>query len=95
MEGRLPAGGPLRVVDLSSNHIQSIAGISACQRLEEVWMTASDLSTFDDLQELSMLPQLNCIYLEHSPISKHTSYTDRLKAMIPTLTQIDAEELKP
>ena len=96
ISGDLPLVQPstVRVIDLSSNKLSSILGISRLNHsLEELWLTGSDFTSFDELHELSALPKLSCIYLEHSPLWKHPNYTSKLKELIPTLTQIDADEL--
>jgi len=40
------------------------------QRLQELWISSSELSTFAALEPLCKLTLLNCVYLEHSPIGE-------------------------
>lgn len=86
----LPVGSPLSTLDLSTNPIKSLDGIQQHRTLEELWMTKSALTTYDDLEPLRNLPSLTCIYLEHSPVAQFADYRDRLVALIPTLEQLDA-----
>jgi protein phosphatase 1 regulatory subunit 7 len=86
----LPEGSPLSTVDLSTNPIRSLDGIQLHRTLEELWMTKSALTTYDDLEPLRSLPSLTCVYLEHSPVAQFPDYRDRLTALIPTLEQLDA-----
>jgi hypothetical protein len=70
----------------------------ACPNLQELWLTSSALSDFPSLAPLANLKQLTCIYLEHSPLAKSTSkqeYQYQLFKLIPTLAQLDANELTP
>ena len=39
---------------------------------------------------LEALPAVSCVYLEHNPVASEVDYRERLKTMLPTLTQIDA-----
>jgi len=80
----------LTTLDLSSNGLGSIEGIESQQRLQELWISSSELSSFAALEPLCRLPLLNCVYLEHSPIAKDFEYRKRLTVMIPTLEQLDA-----
>ncbi len=86
----LPEGSPLSTVDLSTNPIRSLDGIQQHRTLEELWMTKSALTTYDDLEPLRSLPSLTCVYLEHSPVAQFPDYRDRLTVLIPTLEQLDA-----
>jgi protein phosphatase 1 regulatory subunit 7 len=81
----LPEGSPLSTVDLSNNPLKSLDGIESHPTLEELWMTKSALSTYDDLEPLRSLPALTCVYLEHSPVAQHPDYRQRLVALVPTL----------
>lgn len=62
--------------------------------LEELWMTSTMLSTWQDLEPLKQLPNLTCIYLEHSPIAKDPDYEKTLLNMLPKLEQIDANSVE-
>lgn len=42
------------------------------------------------VQPLQALPAVSCVYLEHNPLGSEVDYRERIKAMLPTLTQIDA-----
>lgn len=87
----LPVHSPLAIVDLSSNKLQSVAGIDACRHLEELWISGCALDSFEQLVPLQALPSLTCLYLEHSPLWSNTFYKQRVMEMLPELVQIDAE----
>jgi len=86
----MPQRSPLSTIDLSTNQIDSLEGIHALQHVTELWMTASRLATFEDLEPLKALPELECLYLEHSPIAADFEYRMRVTAMLPSLQQLDA-----
>jgi len=85
----LPQGN-LEIVDLSTNGVQSLAGVESLTTLQELWLTSSALSSFEDLHCLTALPKLTCLYLEHSPIAKDFEYRIKITQMLPMLQQLDA-----
>jgi protein phosphatase 1 regulatory subunit 7 len=89
----LPVNSPLRTLDLSTNGVESVEGIEGLVELEELWMTASAMSTFEQLQPLTTLPKIECLYLEHSPIAADFEYRKKITALIPTLEQLDATQV--
>jgi protein phosphatase 1 regulatory subunit 7 len=86
----LPTGSPLSTLDLSTNAIDTLEGIEEHKFLTELWMTASKLSNFDQLAPLKMLPELECLYLEHSPLASDFEYRIKITSMLPSLQQLDA-----
>lgn len=88
----LPQGN-LEIVDLSTNGVQSLAGVEALSTLQEMWLTSSAFTSYDDLRYLAALPKLNCLYLEHSPIAKDFEYRMVVTKMLPTLEQLDATQV--
>ena len=89
----LPKASPLNTVDLSTNQISNLEGIEVHKGLQELWMTASKLATMDQLKPLKELPEISCLYLEHSPIAKDFEYRKAITAMLPSLEQLDATEV--
>jgi hypothetical protein len=59
-------------------------------------MSTNAIDTFDALQPLTLLPKLECLYLEHCPIynASREVYTARIREMLPELKQLDADFLK-
>lgn len=60
----------LKIIDLSNNKLVSLESIECFSALKELWMTGSGFSSLDELASLQLLPKLECLYLEHSPIVK-------------------------
>ena len=89
----LPPGSPLSTVDLSNNPIDDLSGLEQHKDLTEVWMNASKLENLDQLKPLQQLPELNCLYLEHSPVARDFEYRKAVTAMLPPLEQLDATEV--
>lgn len=86
----LPVPSSLNTVDLSKNQIASLEGVAEHTGLEELWLSYSLLSTFESLTPLTLLPSLNCLYLEHSPIAKDYEYRKTITKLVPSLQQLDA-----
>eukprot|EP01040_Poterioochromonas_malhamensis_P011233 gene11234-12239_t len=86
----LPSPSNLNVIDLSTNGLSSLHGAEDLTNLEEFWMSSSAFHSFDELKPITLLPNLTCVYLEHSPISKDFEYRKTLTKMLPKLEQLDA-----
>ena len=85
----IPRNCPLSTVDLSTNGVESLEGAGELKKLSELWMTSSQIKSFEQLACLSQLP-LECLYLEHSPIAEDFEYRKRVTTLIPSLEQLDA-----
>jgi Leucine-rich repeat (LRR) protein len=83
----------IRVIDLSTNAVETVEGFERNISLEEFWLSSSALATYESVQPLTKLPRLTCLYLEHSPIAKDFEYRKILTRSIPTLEQLDATEV--
>ena len=62
--------------------------------LKEMWLNDNPIASFESVETLaSAAPLLDVLYLEHSPLQRaEPLYRKRIKELIPTLSQIDAEE---
>ena len=62
--------------------------------LKELWLNDNPIASFDSVETLAFVaPLLDVLYLERSPLQRaEPLYRKRIKELIPTLTQIDAEE---
>ncbi|GMI01012.1 hypothetical protein TrST_g5462 [Triparma strigata] len=79
----------LNVLDLSKNKISKLSHFSHLTSLDELWIAENDVSFFSEVKALAP-NNLDCVYLEHNPIAKDFDYRKKLKDLLPTLTQIDA-----
>lgn len=86
----LPVPSSLNTVDLSKNNIVSLEGVEHQPTLEELWLSYSQVTTFESLAPLQRLSQLSCLYLEHSPLAKDYEYRKVVTRMLPSLQQLDA-----
>ena len=43
----------------------------------------------DQLNPLQSLPELECLYLEHSPVAKVSDYKSTLRSLLPELEELD------
>lgn len=57
-------------------------------------MTASLVERYEDLSPLIELRQLECLYLEHSPVARLGAYRQRVLELLPSLQQLDAESIE-
>lgn len=85
----------LTTLDLSKNRLSSCRPFAHLDTLNELWLSQNDISTFEDVEPISRLgmrdgAELTEIYLEHNPIYNDFEYRKKLKEMIPSLVQIDA-----
>lgn len=100
-EGAMYASGlgqdftALKTLDLSKNRLTSCGPFSHLISLINLWVSSNSISTFDDVEPISTLGTrkhacLTEIYMEHNPVYKDFEYRKKLKEMIPSLVQIDA-----
>ena len=83
----------LNVLDLSRNRIVSTEPFAHLSSLEELWLSGNKITTFDDVQPLSVLGEhntLETIYLEYNPVADEFEYRKKVAELIPCLKQIDA-----
>jgi protein phosphatase 1 regulatory subunit 7 len=93
IENEFPSPNELSTIDLSTNGLKSLVGAEQLIHLEEFWLSSSGFHSFDDLLPLTLLKNLKCVYLEHSPIAKDFEYRKTVTKMIPTLEQLDATQV--
>ncbi|GMH79428.1 hypothetical protein TrLO_g3606 [Triparma laevis f. longispina] len=79
----------LNVLDFSKNQIAKLSHFSHLTSLDELWIAENDVSFFSEVEALTP-NNLDCVYLEHNPIAKDHDYRKKLKNLLPSLTQIDA-----
>eukprot|EP00554_Chaetoceros_debilis_P003716 CAMPEP_0194086696 /NCGR_PEP_ID=MMETSP0149-20130528/22094_1 /TAXON_ID=122233 /ORGANISM="Chaetoceros debilis, Strain MM31A-1" /LENGTH=420 /DNA_ID=CAMNT_0038769837 /DNA_START=80 /DNA_END=1342 /DNA_ORIENTATION=- len=85
----------LTTLDLSKNRLTSCRPFAHLKTLNDLWVSSNNISSFDELEPLSSLGTrdgacLTEIYMEHNPIYNDFEYRKKLKEMIPSLVQIDA-----
>ena len=85
----------LTTLDLSKNRLTSCRPFSHLDKLNELWISTNNIASFEDVQPISVLTTLNEIYLEHNPIYHDFEYRKKLKGIIPSLRQIDANMIEP
>ena len=83
----------LTTLDLSRNRLTCTKPFSELTTLEDLWISGNDVKTFNDIDELRLLTNLDSVYLEYNPLDKEFEYRKRLAEMIPSLTQIDANKI--
>ena len=82
----------LTLLDLISNKLSNLNQLPAhMPELTDLWLSTNQIRSFNDIQVLTQYPKIDTVYLEFNPISKDFEYRMRLKKMLPTLVQIDAD----
>lgn len=82
----------LSVLDLNRNRLTSADPFAHLTSLEELWISGNLIATFDAVQSLHCLGgTLKTIYLEMNDLQKDPLYRKRVKELIPSLEQIDAD----
>ena len=84
---KLQSNPKLRILDIADNRISEIR--MSHGSLQELWANGNQLVGWDRLQ--LDLPLLSTIYLHSNCIGKEADYEDRIKRIVPSIRQIDAE----
>ncbi len=85
----------LTTLDMSKNRLTSCKPFQHMITLNDLWVSSNEIATFEDVEYISSLGTregacLTEIYMEHNPIYNDFEYRKRLKQIIPSLIQIDA-----
>ena len=86
----------LTTIDLSRNRLTTTKPFANMFSLQELWISGNKIESFKDIEPISILgtrdqAKLETIYLEYNPLDKEFEYRKKLKELIPSLTQIDAD----
>ena len=80
----------LNTIDMSRNRLVDTSPFPHLTSLSDLWISGNDIKTFDDIEHLRSLTELDSVYLEYNPVASEFEYRKKLAEMIPSLTQIDA-----
>mmetsp|Transcript_12101 Transcript_12101/g.25050 ORF Transcript_12101/g.25050 Transcript_12101/m.25050 type:complete len:232 (-) Transcript_12101:687-1382(-) len=86
----------LNTIDMGRNRLKSTKPFAHLLALEELWLSGNGITTFEDVEHISVLGTrhgacLEGIYLEMNPVANEFEYRKTLADMIPSLKQIDAD----
>merc|ERR1711936_723558 len=70
--------------------IANFSGLEHMTNLEEFWANNNQISSWAEVEKLTVNTSLATVYLEHNNIQKDPQYRRKIKLALPTLTQIDA-----
>jgi len=82
-------------LDISSNPLDSLAGLGPIATLEELWASNCKLESFEDIErELVDKKELTTVYFEGNPLQKRQMalYRNKVKLALPRIRQVDASE---
>lgn len=85
----------LTTLDLSKNRITTCKPFVHLVGLNELWLSSNNISSYQDIEPISVLGTregacLTEIYMEYNPIYDDYEYRKKLKELVPSLIQIDA-----
>lgn len=90
----LHANTKLCLLDLAMNKVTKLENLHHLPLLRDLWMNWNFLEDTDENKEYLRCLPLTTIYLADNPMSMHDSYREMLVNAIPTLTQIDGNQLR-
>ena len=88
----------INVLDLSKNRVTDCSPLSHLATLEELWLSGNGVESWDQIQTLTTLVNLETIYLEYNPIAgSDPLYRKNLADFFQSgkLRQIDADPIGP
>lgn len=80
----------LAVLDAGHNRLAGTLALDGLTHLEDLWLNHNAIVEL----RLAQLPALTTLYLEGNPAAAAPGYEAAMRAMVPTLTQLDALALK-
>ena len=80
----------LNTLDLSRNRLSDTTPFAHLVSLTELWISGNDIKSYQDIDSLSNLTNLEGIYLEYNPVASEFEYRKKLAELVPSLSQIDA-----
>jgi len=84
----------LGTLDLSRNVLTSTRPLAHLSSLTDLWLSGNNISSFEQIEPLTdNLTHLDTIYLEYNPLQQDFEYRKKVKELIPSLTQIDANQI--
>lgn len=86
----------LRVLDLAGNRLTALEGVDAHPALEDLWVNNNRIASLDSVAPLATAnPALRTLYIEQNPVaaSLGADYRSAVLALLPALTQLDADEV--
>jgi len=81
----------LTTLDMTRNRLTDTSPFAHLTTLNDIWISGIDIKTFEDVAPLQSLINLTGIYLEYNSIAQDFEYRKKLKEIIPSLSQIDAD----
>lgn len=84
----------LTLLDLAMNKVTKLENIEHLSELRDLWINWNFLADSTENKEYLRQLQLTTIYLADNPMSMHDDYEQMLVSHMPSLTQIDGNQLR-
>jgi hypothetical protein len=79
----------VRVLSLSVNKIHSLAALTQCPCLEELYLRKNDVASLDEIMYLRDLPSLRVLWLAENPLAEVQYYRYLILTLLPQLDKLD------
>ncbi|KAH7829686.1 dynein light chain [Monocercomonoides exilis] len=91
IEGLEPVANTLRSLWISYNSIDKVAGVLCCKRLQCLYMSHNNITSWGEIDKLAELPELNDVSFIGNPIetSSPATYKDDLLKRLPGVKKLD------
>lgn len=83
------------MLDVSNNRICRVEHLQGLSQLQDLWLNDNAIPSLEGLQDAlaDQRESLTTIYLENNPAAAAPGYKQRVLALFPNLTQLDADVL--
>jgi hypothetical protein len=79
----------LEILCLSTNCIHSLAALTHCRHLTELFLRANEIDDFAEIEHLAEIPNLRILWLAENPIAADPSYRTRVLEILPQVMRLD------
>eukprot|EP00162_Nutomonas_longa_P007475 comp17803_c0_seq1/m.30726 comp17803_c0_seq1/g.30726 ORF comp17803_c0_seq1/g.30726 comp17803_c0_seq1/m.30726 type:complete len:244 (+) comp17803_c0_seq1:22-753(+) len=84
----------LKKLDLSGNRIREVNDLADLFSLEVLDLSNNSIATIKDLSALAQFKSLKTLHVAKNPICENSSYKEKIKDLIPSLTNIDGDRVQ-
>lgn len=86
----------LQLLDVAANPIAAVPKCSNLTELNELWLNDTQISTLEEVDNLSCYPSLKCIFLERTPVwtRNRGALARAVLTAVPTIEEMDFTLMK-
>ncbi|XP_062520151.1 cilia- and flagella-associated protein 410-like [Corticium candelabrum] len=79
----------VEVLNLSVNKIASLEPLASCVRLRELYFRDNEITDVNQLDHLTVLPNLRVLWLQGNPCCSESEYRPAVLQLLPNLKRLD------